>query len=154
MGNVLPFQEARDENDEAHVHPLQKDVIERCVVLRSNPGETVLSPFAGVGSEVCGSLALGRRAVGVELKPSYYRQMVRNVESNPWYEKSEQQELISQNNMGDAFDEDPEIERCIRESRLEDFSDEAKAARPDLAEQGMSDWTAEEVLIRTESTDA
>jgi len=95
MGNVLPFEAGRDENDEKHVHPLQKDVIERCCVLRSNPGETVLTPFAGVGSEVCGALALGRRAIGCELKPSYYRQMVKNVESNPWYEKSDQQDMFA-----------------------------------------------------------
>lgn len=95
MGNVLPFQEAKDENDEKHVHPLQKDVIERCCVLRSNPGEVVLTPFAGVGSEVCGALATGRRGIGIELKPSYYRQLVRNVELNPWYEESEQQSLLT-----------------------------------------------------------
>lgn len=95
MGNVLPFQEAKDENDEKHVHPLQKDVIERCCVLRSNPGEVVLTPFAGVGSEVCGALATGRRGIGIELKPSYYRQLVRNVELNPWYEESEQQSLLA-----------------------------------------------------------
>lgn len=96
MGNVLPFQDARDEDDEKHVHPLQKDVIERCCVLRSNPGDVVLSPFAGVGSGVCGALACGRRGIGIELKPSYYRQMLKNVELNPWYEESDQQELFAE----------------------------------------------------------
>lgn len=102
MTNVLPFQDAKDENDEQHVHPLQKDVIERCCVLRSNPGETVLSPFAGVGSEVCGALATGRKAIGIELKPSYYRQMVRNVELNPWYEESEQTSMFEEEEIEDA----------------------------------------------------
>lgn len=94
MGNVLPFEEGRDENDEKHVHPLQKDVIERCCVLRSNPGEIVFSPFAGVGSEVCGAIATGRKGVGCELKPSYFKQLCKNVELNPWYEESEQQSLL------------------------------------------------------------
>lgn len=65
---------AKDEPDEKHMHPLQLDVIERAVVMWSNPGETVLTPFMGVGSEVVGSLMNGRRAVGVELKPAYFRQ--------------------------------------------------------------------------------
>ncbi len=94
MGNVLPFEEGRDEDDEKHVHPLQKDVIERCCVLRSNPGEVVLTPFAGVGSEVCGALACGRRAVGIELKPSYFKQLLKNVAVNPWYEESEQADMF------------------------------------------------------------
>lgn len=94
MGNVLPFEEGRDENDEKHVHPLQKDVIERCCVLRSNPGEIVFSPFAGVGSEVCGAIATGRKGVGCELKPSYFKQLCKNVELNPWYEESEQKSLL------------------------------------------------------------
>jgi DNA modification methylase len=76
---VLPFKQARDENDEKHVHPLQLDVIERVLVLWSNPGETVLTPFMGVGSEVYGAVLAGRKAVGVELKASYYRQAERNV---------------------------------------------------------------------------
>jgi DNA modification methylase len=80
IGNVLPFHESRDEEDEKHVHPLQKDVIERCAVLWSNPGETIFTPFMGVGSEVCGALATGRRGVGAELKPSYYRQALKNCE--------------------------------------------------------------------------
>jgi len=76
---VLPFKQARDEQDEKHVHPLQLDVIERVVTLWSNPGETVLTPFMGVGSEVFGAVSLGRRGIGVELKPTYYRQSVKNM---------------------------------------------------------------------------
>jgi len=81
MERVLPFKAARDQEDEKHVHPLQLDVIERAVVLWSNLGETVLTPFMGVGSEVYGALINERRGVGIELKPSYYRQAVRNLEA-------------------------------------------------------------------------
>lgn len=78
-GRLLPFEQARETVEERHVCPLQLDVIERCLLLWSNPGEVVLSPFMGVGSEVCGALYLGRRAIGVELKATYYRQAKRNV---------------------------------------------------------------------------
>lgn len=81
FNRILPYREARDSEDEKHVHPLQLDVIERTVVLRSNPGETVLTPFMGVGSEVYVPVMLGRRGVGFELKPSYYRQAVKNVQA-------------------------------------------------------------------------
>lgn len=79
MDRVLPYREARDSEDEKHVHPLQLDVIERCVALRTNPGETVLTPFMGVGSEVYMPVLMGRRGIGIELKPSYFRQAVKNV---------------------------------------------------------------------------
>lgn len=78
---VLPFKAARESDDEKHVHPLQLDVIERVVILRSNPGETVLTPFMGVGSEVYSAVLNGRRGLGIELKASYYRQAAKNVES-------------------------------------------------------------------------
>ena len=81
FNHVLPYREARDSQDEKHVHPLQLDVIERCVVLRSNPGEVVFTPFMGVGSEVYIPVLLGRKGVGCELKPSYYRQAVKNVQA-------------------------------------------------------------------------
>jgi hypothetical protein len=79
LNRVLPFKEARDQEDEKHIHPLQLDVIERCLVLWSNPGERVLSPFMGVGSEVYAAVRLGRFGFGVELKSSYYRQAVKNL---------------------------------------------------------------------------
>lgn len=85
-GRVLPFREARDGEDEKHVHPLQLDVIDRCLTLWSNPGERVLTPFMGVGSEVYSAVRAGRIGVGAELKPSYYRQAVKNlasIESEP-----------------------------------------------------------------------
>jgi len=79
IDRVLPFKPARDQEDEKHVHPLQLDVIDRVIQLWSNPGETVLTPFMGVGSEVFGAVMSGRKGIGVELKPSYYRQAVKNL---------------------------------------------------------------------------
>ena len=77
---MLPFKEARDENDEKHVHPLQLDVIERACVLWSNPGDVVFSPFAGVGSEGVVSLQHGRKFIGTELKPAYFRHAAKHLE--------------------------------------------------------------------------
>jgi hypothetical protein len=79
LDHVLPYRESRDEEDEKHVHPLQLDVIHRCLQLWSNPDERVLTPFMGVGSEVYEAVATGRRGIGIELKPSYYRQAVKNL---------------------------------------------------------------------------
>ena len=79
IDHVLPHLAAKDDKDEKHVHPLQLDVIERAVVMWSNPGDVVLTPFMGVGSEVYQSLVMGRKAIGIELKESYYRQAVKNV---------------------------------------------------------------------------
>ena len=81
MGRVLPYQDCKEPDDEKHVHPLQLDAIARVVALRSNPGETVLTPFMGVGSEVYEAVRQGRKGVGVELKTSYFRQAVKNLES-------------------------------------------------------------------------
>jgi len=80
ISNVLPYESARDEKDEKLVPPLQLDVIARAIELRSNPGETVLTPFMGVGSEVYQSVVMGRRGVGFELKDTYYSQAIRNCE--------------------------------------------------------------------------
>ena len=79
IDRVLPYKAARDPEDEKHVHPLQLDVIERCLTLWSNPGEIVLTPFMGVGSEVYAAVAHGRHGIGIELKDSYFRQAVHNV---------------------------------------------------------------------------
>ena len=79
LNNVLPFREAREDEDEKHAHPLQLDVIQRCLVLWSNPGERVLTPFMGVGSEVYESVRSDRFGIGVELKRSYYLQALRNL---------------------------------------------------------------------------
>lgn len=96
IDRVLPFREARDSEDEKHCHPLQLDVIDRVIVLWSNPGETVLTPFMGVGSEVYGAVKAGRRGIGIELKPSYYRQAVKNVESIGVISEFDQTELFEE----------------------------------------------------------
>lgn len=80
MGNVLPFQDCKDPDDEKHVHPLQLDVIARAIILRSNEGEKVFTPFMGVGSEVYGAVVNNRLGIGVELKSSYFRQAKKNLE--------------------------------------------------------------------------
>lgn len=79
IDNVLPFKESKEEDDEKHVHPLQLDVIDRLVELYSNPNEVVLTPFMGVGSEVYSPVSMGRKAVGIELKDSYYKQALLNL---------------------------------------------------------------------------
>lgn len=79
IDRVLPFRDAKDEDDEKHVHPLQLDVIERYIDMRTEPGERVLTPFMGVGSEVYAAVRLDRYGIGAELKPSYYEQAVRNL---------------------------------------------------------------------------
>ena len=95
IDRVLPYRAARDAEDEKHIHPLQLDVIERCLTLWSNPGETVLTPFMGVGSEVYAAVVSGRRGIGIELKPSYFRQAVRNLEAavSSWREGVETLEM-------------------------------------------------------------
>lgn len=77
--NTLQRESAREEKDERHICPLQLQVIERGIELWTNPGEVVLSPFAGLGSEGFVALGMGRRFVGIELKESYYAQAVRNL---------------------------------------------------------------------------
>lgn len=79
IDRVLPYKAAKEPEDEKHCHPLQLDVIDRAVNLWSNPGETVFTPFMGVGSEVYGAVYNGRRGLGVELKTSYYKQAIKNV---------------------------------------------------------------------------
>jgi len=78
-GDTLQYQSAREHDDERHICPLQLEVIRRGIDLWTNPGDVVLSPFAGIGSELYVAVEMGRRAVGVELKSSYYQQAVRNL---------------------------------------------------------------------------
>lgn len=80
IDRVLPYRESKESEDEKHVHPLQLDVIERALVLWSNPGDSVLTPFMGVGSEVYSSVRLGRKGIGIELKGTYFRQAKKNME--------------------------------------------------------------------------
>jgi len=77
---TLQYRGGRDEKDEQHISPLQLDVIERCIDLWSNPGDTVLTPFLGIGSEVFSAVQMGRKGIGIELKPSYFAQAKRNLE--------------------------------------------------------------------------
>lgn len=79
IDNVLPFRDSKEEDDEKHVHPLQLDVIDRIIELYSNNREVVLTPFMGVGSEVYSPVSLGRKAIGIELKDSYYKQSLLNL---------------------------------------------------------------------------
>lgn len=81
IDNVLPFRDGKDEDDEKHVHPLQLDVIDRIVELYSNPNEVVLTPFMGVGSEVYSPVSMGRKAIGIELKDSYFKQAIANMKT-------------------------------------------------------------------------
>ena len=95
IDNVLPFRDSKEEDDEKHVHPLQLDVIDRIVELYSNPGEVILTPFMGVGSEVFSPISMGRKAIGIELKDSYYKQAKLNlVEANKRFERKMKQESL------------------------------------------------------------
>jgi len=79
QSRTLQYRSARDEKDEQHISPLQLDVIERCIDLWSNPGDTVLTPFLGIGSEVYCAVNQGRKGIGIELKPSYFAQAAKNI---------------------------------------------------------------------------
>lgn len=78
-GDTLQFRSAREYDDERHICPLQLDVIRRGIELWTNPGDVVLTPFAGIGSELFCAVEMGRKAIGVELKESYYRQAIANL---------------------------------------------------------------------------
>jgi len=95
IDNVLPFKDTKDPDDEKHVHPLQLDVIDRIVYLYSNPGEVVLTPFMGVGSEVYSAVSQERKAIGVELKDSYFKQSVLNInQAATRFNKAEQKSMF------------------------------------------------------------
>lgn len=93
IDNVLPFRDSKDPDDEKHVHPLQLDVIDRLVEMYSNPGEVVLTPFMGVGSEVYSPVSMGRKAIGIELKESYFKQAILNLEAAETRFKDEVKQL-------------------------------------------------------------
>jgi DNA modification methylase len=78
-GKTLQFRSVREDADEKHICPLQLQVIERGLELWSNPGDLVLSPFAGIGSEGYCALRMGRKFVGIELAKKYYDQSVANL---------------------------------------------------------------------------
>lgn len=79
QSRTLQYRNAKDDKDEQHISPLQLDVIERCIHLWSNPDDVVFTPFMGIGSEVYGAVELGRKGIGIELKPSYFNQAVKNL---------------------------------------------------------------------------
>ncbi len=81
QSDVLTHKVARSEADERHISPLQLTVIRRCIDLWSNPGDVVFSPFAGIGSELYCAVEMGRKAIGAELKVSYYEQAIANLKS-------------------------------------------------------------------------
>lgn len=92
---VLEFKNSKEDDDEKHVHPLQLDVIDRIVYLYSNPNEVVLTPFMGVGSEVYSPVSLGRKAIGIELKDSYFKQARINLKlAKERFNKTEQVTLL------------------------------------------------------------
>ena len=93
IDNVLPFRDSKEDDDEKHVHPLQLDVIDRSVVLWSNPEEVIFTPFMGVGSEVYSPVSLGRKAIGIELKDSYYKQSIINTKQAEIRFKERQKQL-------------------------------------------------------------
>ncbi|MDI1290657.1 MAG: DNA methyltransferase [bacterium] len=109
IGHVLPFRDAKDPDDEKHVHPLQLDVIARFVQLRTRPGERVLTPFMGVGSEVYESVRLGRVGIGIELKPSYYAQAERNLAAVDT-DLTVEDDLFT--DLAETFADDPEAAAC------------------------------------------
>lgn len=78
--NVLNYQQAKDPNDEKHICPLQLDVIARSIQLWTNPSDVVLSPFAGIGSEGHEAIRLGRKFIGFELKPSYFKTAIKHLD--------------------------------------------------------------------------
>lgn len=92
--DTLQVAEARHDDDERHICPLQLGTIERCIRLWSNPGELILSPFAGIGSEGYEAVRLGRRYIGIELKPSYYAVACRNLHTAE--QKKTQGDLFSE----------------------------------------------------------
>ena len=102
---MLPFRDGKSEDDEKHVHPLQLDVIDRLVELYTNPNETVLTPFAGVFSEVYSPVTMGRKAIGIELKESYYRQGLENMKAaeKRWIEVR-QKTLFDEISVSDSMD--------------------------------------------------
>ena len=92
----MNFKDSKEEDDEKHVTPTQLDVLDRLVDLYSNPNEIVFSPFMGVGSDVFSPISMGRKAIGVELKDSYFKQAKLNVKTaeQRFKDKLEQKQLF------------------------------------------------------------
>lgn len=109
-GRLLPYMDSKETEEEKHVCTLQLDVIDRCLALWSNPGDIVLSPFMGVGSEVYEAVVNGRKGIGVELKSTYFRQAAANLKNA----RPGQSDILEPGMFdGEEFDEDedePETE--------------------------------------------
>lgn len=101
-GRLMPYDTARETPEEKHVCPLQLDVIDRCLAMWSNPGDVVLTPFMGVGSEVYEAVRMGRKAIGIELKPTYYRQARSNLERVERFELQSNCELVEEQDSEEA----------------------------------------------------
>lgn len=115
IGNVLPYKESHDPEDERHCHPLQLDVIERSVVLFSNPGEVVFTPFMGVGSECYGAVKNDRMAVGAELKTAYFNQARINLENVKKENHDVQMSIFDSGNKVEPGEEDIVLDEARRE---------------------------------------
>lgn len=100
-GRLMPYDEAKENEEEKHVCPLQLDIIERCIELYSNNGDIVFTPFLGVGSEAFQAVSMGRRAIGVELKETYFRQACKNME------RASEISIDSQQNIFDMIGDQP-----------------------------------------------
>ena len=106
--DTLQYRSAREEHDERHICPLQLQVIQRGIELWTNPGDIVLTPFMGIGSEAYMAVKMGRRAVGVELKDSYYRQAVANVKEALNNQQTDLFEYINAGQMKMDLGDDPD----------------------------------------------
>jgi hypothetical protein len=93
FGNTLNVKEGRDEKDEKHIAPLSLDIIERCYHLWTNVGDTIFTPFAGIGSELYQAIKMDRKAIGIELKLSYYEAAIKNLKEA---EQQKAQKLLFQ----------------------------------------------------------
>ena len=106
--DTLQYRSAREEHDERHICPLQLQVIQRGIELWTNPGDIVLTPFMGIGSEAYMAVKMGRRAVGVELKDSYYRQAAANVKEALNNQQTDLFEYINAGQMKMDLGDDPD----------------------------------------------
>jgi len=111
--DVLNVAAARSQDDERHLCPLQLGVIERCIKLWSNPGDVVLDPFGGVGSTPYQAVLLGRKGLGIELKPEYYRQAVSNCQAAEKKSSSKQKSLFDLMGTESSQDEEESVDSDV-----------------------------------------
>lgn len=107
---MLPHRDAKEKPEEKHVCPLQLDVVERCLTLWSNPGDVVLTPFMGIGSEAYMAVQMERKAIGAELKATYYRQALRNIRSAAAGEEIEQ---VVEDEADEVAEEESELQEAV-----------------------------------------